>query len=365
MTTLQEWKRDSGHAATASSSIPEEEDQDGDVIMTEDKLDSVSNAPGLVGKEESAEAHAHLEETRSDEPQAPPAAASAAEEAAEVAAAVMVVPCPDAAVSNNMNEAPLGPASPPPSDHGMVVAAAGPLTPITCPSSPSSTRLSPSPRKLSKRRSIVRASFWSPSKDCLPEQPTTPPSQRTFVRGSTTPTPATMGKPPIWPAPPLSPTSLNASPTSSDFSPLGITIPTDSLLDDEFIFNLNFSKRGSIMFGDERLIGLDGAVDNLARGRERDANSITAASSQLSATRPDSRSTTANPDEPRNLASTTNTTDIHILTPDAELESQKVRSLYETGDATSWEDGARHSFCERLDPTLEVLAEDDDNVPYD
>lgn len=57
--------------------------------------------------------------------------------------------------------------------------------------------------------------------------------------------------------------------------------------------------------------------------------------------------------------------DIRVLTADIEKESQKVRSLYGVGETMHWEDGARHSFCEHLEPTPEVAAEDDENDSYD
>ena len=41
-----------------------------------------------------------------------------------------------------------------------------------------------------------------------------------------------------------------------------------------------------------------------------------------------------------------------------------MRSLYDTGETINWEDGARHSFCERLEPTPEVPAEEAANDPY-
>jgi hypothetical protein len=56
--------------------------------------------------------------------------------------------------------------------------------------------------------------------------------------------------------------------------------------------------------------------------------------------------------------------DIRLLASDVDKESQKVRSLYGVGDAINWEDGARRSYCEPLEPTPEVPAEDDGNDSY-
>jgi hypothetical protein len=49
---------------------------------------------------------------------------------------------------------------------------------------------------------------------------------------------------------------------------------------------------------------------------------------------------------------------------DVERESQKVRSLYESGDDLNWEDGGRVSFAERLEPTVEVPSEEEENGVY-
>ncbi|RDA92234.1 hypothetical protein CP533_5726 [Ophiocordyceps camponoti-saundersi (nom. inval.)] len=89
------------------------------------------------------------------------------------------------------------------------------------------------------------------------------------------------------------------------FSPLSIRIP-----DDDFMAGLTFSNRGSIM--------LDGS------------KSIP-------------------------------TPDLRILPSDMDVESQKVRSLYES---VKWDDGsARHSFCDRLEPTPEEAAHEQQQQP--
>jgi hypothetical protein len=55
---------------------------------------------------------------------------------------------------------------------------------------------------------------------------------------------------------------------------------------------------------------------------------------------------------------------IRVSSIDVERESQKVRSLYESGDDLMWEDGAPVSFAERLAPTQEVPSEEEENVVY-
>lgn len=67
------------------------------------------------------------------------------------------------------------------------------------------------------------------------------------------------------------------------------------------------------------------------------------------------------PSEPRVLMPPP---DIRVLAADVEKESQKVRSLYAVGEGLHWEDGARHSYCEVLEPTPEAPSEDYDNDPY-
>ncbi|KAJ4170632.1 hypothetical protein NW754_006768 [Fusarium falciforme] len=60
-------------------------------------------------------------------------------------------------------------------------------------------------------------------------------------------------------------TTASAGTISSDcdlpFLPLDVSIPCDSLLDDGFMNSVTFSNRGSIMFGAQDIIALDGAVD--------------------------------------------------------------------------------------------------------
>lgn len=48
--------------------------------------------------------------------------------------------------------------------------------------------------------------------------------------------------------------SRAAAPGSDYFSPISVSIPTDSLLGEDFLTNVNFSKRGSLMFGGKRAV---------------------------------------------------------------------------------------------------------------
>lgn len=144
---------------------------------------------------------------------------------------------------------------------------------------------------------------------------------------------------------------------------LGIDIPTERLVEDDFISNLNFSNRGSLMFGKEGDLVDGGVVEKHVsddRGSAtptqsslaRTESNLTVVHNEKSNTSEDGRLTPVV--SPRSFSSPT--PDIRVLTPDTEMESQKVRSLYETGDG--WDaNSARHSYCERLEPTPEV--EDD------
>ncbi|KAM0251111.1 hypothetical protein ACHAQJ_008317 [Trichoderma viride] len=147
------------------------------------------------------------------------------------------------------------------------------------------------------------------------------------------------------------------------FAPLAISIPTDRLLEDDFMTTLSFSNRGSIMFGGRRAgpLGLDGAND-AGRGdafASAPSTPTHARSGSASVDRFDSY-TSANASNPV-LRAPLPPPDIRVLASEVEKESQKVRSLYGVGDAINWEDGARHSYCEPLEPTPELPAEEDGN----
>jgi hypothetical protein len=153
------------------------------------------------------------------------------------------------------------------------------------------------------------------------------------------------------------------------FAPLAISIPTDRLLEDDFMTTLSFSNRGSIMFGGRRAgpLGLDGANDTgrgdaFASAPSAPSTPTHARSGSASVDRFDSY-TSANASNPV-LRAPLPPPDIRVLASDVEKESQKVRSLYGVGDAINWEDGARHSYCEPLEPTPELPAEEDGNDSY-
>ncbi|KAM3512897.1 hypothetical protein MY11210_003453 [Beauveria gryllotalpidicola] len=150
--------------------------------------------------------------------------------------------------------------------------------------------------------------------------------------------------------------------SAADFSPLAIAIPTESLLDDDFLSSLHFSKRGSLMFDPDDV----GALDRLSLTEDgRSATPAQPSSVAAAVHRPASSpaSCVAGQDEVRVLPPrvASPVPDIQLMTPDVEQESQKVRQLYALGDTTaSLRD--RHSYCDRLEPHPEVLTEDDESA---
>ncbi|KAM3507482.1 hypothetical protein MY10362_001741 [Beauveria mimosiformis] len=151
--------------------------------------------------------------------------------------------------------------------------------------------------------------------------------------------------------------------SAADFSPLGIDIPTESLLDDDFLSSLHFSKRGSLMFDPDNVGAMHrlSLTENDRSATPTQPSSVVAAAVHRPASSP--ASCVAGQDEvrvsPPRVASPVS--DIQLMTPDVEQESQKVRQLYALGDTTaSLRD--RHSYCDRLEPHPEVLTEDDESA---
>lgn len=182
------------------------------------------------------------------------------------------------------------------------------------------------------------------------------------------------------------PLSSDSSPSEANksFAPINTPIPDDSLWDD--LGAVSFSKRGSIMFGGKNTLFKSRMMPS--------ADAKAEASAPAPAPSEDQHAT---PTTPHNVATPqvdharkADTTDgagetdaaaekpraappqadasfvpsIRVSSMDVERESQKVRSLYESGDDLNWEDGGRLSFAERLEPTAEVPSEEEENVVY-
>ncbi|TPX07879.1 uncharacterized protein E0L32_010454 [Thyridium curvatum] len=176
-------------------------------------------------------------------------------------------------------------------------------------------------------------------------------------KGTATPAPptvaanATSGNPQVPGASTPSPAS---TPVDKDFTPINTSIPTDKLLEDDFLTKLSFSKRGSVMFGGKRAFLAPSLMD---RSSER-APGATAATRQNSAA-----ATGDATNDPKDLPKALSIPNIRVLSVEVERESQKVRSLYESGEALNWEDGGQSSSLgERLEPTAELPSQGDEKV---
>lgn len=123
--------------------------------------------------------------------------------------------------------------------------------------------------------------------------------------------------------------SVSTSPnnkTVAPFIPLAVSIPTDSLLDDDFLTGLSFSKRGSIMFGGQRALGTDADMETLPTAHAPDH-------------RRNAPGDADEPTPPKPTGASLPLPDIRVLEADREEESQKVRSLYDGGSDSLGEEG--------------------------
>ncbi|KAI1657462.1 rab-GTPase-TBC domain-containing protein [Daldinia decipiens] len=164
---------------------------------------------------------------------------------------------------------------------------------------------------------------------------------------------------------------------------ISTAIPTERLLEDDFMTQLSFSKRGSLIFGAKhprkpnrnppKMAEQHGIIDNGTAGADRpreprafpliptrEKAPDAAVGASASANEPAKFSgasddaLTSTPPTPRRLPPS-----VRVISAEAEKESQKVRSLYESGEGVKWEEGARHSSIdERIQPSAEDPAED-------
>ncbi|KAK5660736.1 hypothetical protein OQA88_12102 [Cercophora sp. LCS_1] len=177
-------------------------------------------------------------------------------------------------------------------------------------------------------------------------------------------------------------TARQSQAVDSDFIPITTSIPEDGLWDD--FGNLSFSKRGSLMFGgktdpfalmmakpgddrappssdvaesapapDPALVAPHAATDAAAAGPRSEP--------AVAATPSGDAATEEKPPAPT-LEEESSLPSIRVVSIDVERESQKVRSLYESGEDLNWQDGGRASYCERLEPTEEVPSDEEENV---
>ncbi|KAH6673075.1 rab-GTPase-TBC domain-containing protein [Halenospora varia] len=143
-----------------------------------------------------------------------------------------------------------------------------------------------------------------------PTQPATPkPPTKTNSVASKSRWRRASTKKSIPPSPKSPKTPTSAGKTGSEdeqFSPITTPIPTDSLLDGDFLNQISFSKRGSIMLGGKKAVN-----GHMRAGATRRQPSFSM------------------------LAQPT----VKLLSEDVEKESQKVRSMYEQGTNYDWRDG--------------------------
>lgn len=203
------------------------------------------------------------------------------------------------------------------------------------------------------------------------------------------------------------------------FTPLSISIPTDGLLDDDFMTGLSFSNRGSVMFRGRRALKLESAamenqqpdaqprasLDNgaaqahslstkLTPSATPASGSVSRSVSPVSSPTPDTGYVTPEPmpqtqEPPRPRTAPARRMqppshepppppsrqqqgglvpppDIRVMAAEVDRESQKVRSLYAVGEGLRWEDGAMPSSGEPVpSPITEVSTEGEEHDPYD
>jgi hypothetical protein len=319
------------------------------------------------------------------------------------------------------------PSTPPRSSPGLFTIALRSATPETPPesraepSSPSTpTRQESFTRKLGKAMSIKstgtkRLRKKSMSEDRVtnaeapPAMPPAPAESWGSLKSlnSSKSTPRQMAKDDLH-----SVSSLPAD-NSSSFVPITTQIPADSFFDD--LNALSFSKRGSVMFGGRRAINKNASLAPSPLPRPSEQTSIMA-TAMTSDAKTDGAPTSApvsmaasasepapvampvsvpspkpgqrimplvNPprktipadtideksprpsvspeDSPKPLSPPR----IRVLPVDTERESQKVRSLYESGEGLNWQDGGRSpALGERLEPTEVVPSEEEENAVY-
>jgi hypothetical protein len=118
-------------------------------------------------------------------------------------------------------------------------------------------------------------------------------------------------------------TPPSAAKTEEEFSPITTPIPTDSLLDEDFLEQLSFSTRGSMMLGGKKAVSGHSRANG---GRRWVSEHRDVRYSINKHFRQPSFSMLASPS-------------IRVLSDDLEKESQKVRSMYETGSKDDWQDG--------------------------
>jgi hypothetical protein len=360
-TQTDEWKRDSG-LAPSSSSVTLREEYEEDVVYQK-ILDDIADAPSIYSGDEEQSPTSDAPSPIFDEPDPTPAPLN---------------------ILRSVPQSPVTPLSPTES----------PLGPLPVPS-PTPTRASSLTSKLGLGKSFSirsagkrRLQKKTRSVDNFHFDAAATKDMDRVTSSDAGPSPnAQRPKSPPRAARPMDfakdkETARQSQAVDSDFTPITTSIPEESLWDD---FNsLSFSKRGSLMFGGKSdplaLFSMahpgDMPVTPLRRVPETATDPVPTASA-AAATDPTpppgsgpavatTRSDDALQDKPGApvIEKSPSVPSIRVVSMDVERESQKVRSLYESGEGLNWQDGGRGSYCERLEPTTEVPSDEEENVVY-
>jgi hypothetical protein len=220
-----------------------------------------------------------------------------------------------------------------------------------------------------------RVSGSFPSQSPHSPIPLTPPSPQKETRASCSAAASAAPIPTLAPAS-SSPTATAAGDGASmSFAPITTPIPDDRLWED--VGNVSFSHRGSIMLlgGKKRSKPAhdnnDDTTTDLHPQNSSSSSSSGAVAMATQSSDPAPATVAPQNDGPAETptpvpvqAGAPSVPSIRVSSMDVERESQKVRSLYESGDDLSWEDGARLSFAERLEPTAEVPSDEEESCLY-
>jgi hypothetical protein len=135
------------------------------------------------------------------------------------------------------------------------------------------------------------------------------------------------------------------------FMPITTEISSDSLLSEDLFQQLEFSKRGSLMFGGKRSLFGSSPSSMQTPGDNRDDAS---------------HATTSAARAPAGDGASSTVPSIRVLAPGVERESQKVRSLYDSTESVDWNDGGRASTLVELPQATvdDPSSRGEDNDPY-
>ena len=292
--TDEEWKRDSGLAPTSSSVTIHDDFEDPFIY---DKLILADVAPSTYTADESLFSASNCA-SRCETPDIPADTADADADAEADADADADAACePSLPLSNKDKDRPASPSS--------FAKEAGRML-----------ARSLSFRSESSRRRLRKKSFGD--KDQLPLG--TPPSPKTAQ--------------PKMADPGNGAARATATAADRDFTPIDMSIPTESLIDDDDLTSLSFSKRGSIMFGGKRAFPLVPPTERSPGEPAAAAEDLPVADATAAAAA--AATVQETPDAP---SQTLSVPSIRVTASDVERESEKVRSFYESGDAHDYDEG--------------------------